>query len=307
MQEDIFNILLEKINALSNKVDNLQLNKFKPIKEVYLFEWLKEWVETYKLNNVGTSQLHQINVCIELHIKPNMEDKLLINLTSLDIQKCLNKIKSSRTAESTYYTLLGAITSAYDNKLIEFNLMNNVKKPKHIRKVGKALSSKELSKFIKCLDKSKYKNLFKAYLLTGCRKSELLNIKWSDIDYKNELIHIPGTKTELSNRYIPLFKDMKIILNELKSVPHKQNDLVFNYTPNQIDCAFKRLKTKYKFNFKIHDLRHTFATTCLENGISMKVIQKWLGHSNMGTTSKIYTHISDKFDKLESKKFNMKI
>lgn len=307
MQEDIFNILLEKINALSNKVDNLQLNKFKPIKDINFFDWLTEWVQTYKINNVGKSQLHQIKVCIDLHIKPNMEDKLLINLTSLELQKCLNKIKSSRTAESTYYTLLGAITSAYDNKLIEFNLMNNVKKPKHIRKVGKALSSKELSKFIKCLEQSKYKNLFKAYLLTGCRKSELLNVKWCDIDLKNELIHIPGTKTILSNRYIPLFKEMKIILSELKKTPHKQNDLIFNYTINQVDCAFKRLKKKYKFNFKIHDLRHTFATTCLENGISMKVIQKWLGHSNMGTTSKIYTHISDKFDKLESKKFSMKI
>lgn len=299
--------LLTQFNILSDKIDNLQFNIFKPIKNIYLFDWLVEWVDTYKRGNVGASQLRQIEICIDKHIKPNIKNCLLTQLTSLDIQKCLNKIDTTRNTESCYYVFLGAISTAYNNRLIEFNIMNTIKKPKHNRKTGRALTEKELKKFLKVISNTKYENVFKSYLLTGCRKSELFAIKWSDCDFKNDTIHILGTKTITSNRIIPMFKDMKDILLNMRPSNYKLNNAVFDFSVNQIDLAFKRLKAKYKFTFRIHDLRHTFATTCLENGISMKVIQHWLGHSNMGTTSKIYTHITTKLDKSECKKFNMKL
>ncbi|MDR2202217.1 MAG: tyrosine-type recombinase/integrase [Clostridiales bacterium] len=57
-------------------------------------------------------------------------------------------------------------------------------------------------------------------------------------------------------------------------------------------------------NFTIHDLRHTFATRCLESGVAMKTIQKWLGHTTYGTTADIYSHVSTEFERAEIKRLS---
>ena len=51
-------------------------------------------------------------------------------------------------------------------------------------------------------------------------------------------------------------------------------------------------------------LRHTFATNCVERGVNIKVVQKWLGHKDLSTTEKIYTHISTAFEQAEAQKLN---
>ena len=57
-------------------------------------------------------------------------------------------------------------------------------------------------------------------------------------------------------------------------------------------------------NHKLHDLRHTFATRCIENGIPMKVVQQWLGHSDYQTTANIYTDILSDFELKQIYKMN---
>jgi integrase len=157
--------------------------------------------------------------------------------------------------------------------------------------------------FLKLIENNRYKLLYRFYLLSGCRKSEAINLRWSDIDFNNKFIHIQGTKTLTSDRFIPLFPAIYELLNLLPKV----SDKVFNCTENALNCNFKRLKIKYSLPFKLHDLRHTFATRCLENGISLKLIQKWLGHSRLETTSNIYTHVLTAYEREEILKYDPKI
>ena len=82
---------------------------------------------------------------------------------------------------------------------------------------------------------------------------------------------------------------------------------VFPYSDNMVKCNFRRLKDKYALDFSIHSLRHTFATRCVENGISYKVIQKWLGHSKASRTLDIYSHVHTVFELSEVTKFNPQI
>lgn len=141
------------------------------------------------------------------------------------------------------------------------------------------------------------------YLLSGCRCSEALSLSWSDIDENARLIHIHGTKTPRANRYIPLFPQICAILNEIP----RDGQILFPYTNNAVKSHFRRLKRKYGFNFRLHDLRHTFATRCIESGISIFTVSKWLGHTNIYTTANTYAHLLTDFERQEIERFNPKI
>lgn len=297
--------VLKQFEQLNIKIDNLahnqDLNTFKPNKDYLFFDWLNVWFNEYKVPKLKQSSLYQIQNCIKIHIKPNIENKLLTELSSLDIQVALNKIKTTRMRKYTYDIYNASLRQAYILKLIKENLMLGVEAVKHKRKIGSALTTEQQQYFLKCIKNNKMEHLYKFYLLTGCRKSEALSLKWCDIDFNNNKIFIDGTKTEYSSRYIPLFPALNNLLSQIK----KHNEYVFPYSPNAVKCNFDRLKTKYNLTFTIHSLRHTFTTRCIENGIQLKTIQKWLGHSKLDTTANIYAHIQTEFETIEISKFNM--
>ena len=116
-----------------------------------------------------------------------------------------------------------------------------------------------------------------------------------DIDYKNKTLHINGTKTNSSNRTIPLFDEAAALLSVL---PHNSDGFFFNFRPDYVTHAFKKICPEHK----LHDLRHTFATNCPEAEIPLKVVQKWLGHSNIDTTADIYTHVTQDISCAEAHK-----
>ena len=117
------------------------------------------------------------------------------------------------------------------------------------------------------------------------------------------LPHGRSAKTENAQRYIPLFPQIA----ELLQNKEKENERIFPYTMRAVKCAFDRIRKKCGIQFRIHDLRHTFATRCLENGISTKTVAKWLGHKHTSTTEEIYSHLLTEFEKQEVKKFNPQI
>ena len=76
------------------------------------------------------------------------------------------------------------------------------------------------------------------------------------------------------------------------------------YIQNHTGCHRYIKNKKLCPTHKLHDLRHTFATHCLECGINLKIVQRWLGHARLDTTANIYTHLQPEFVKRESEKFN---
>ena len=142
-------------------------------------------------------------------------------------------------------------------------------------------------------------------LHTGMRKGEILALQWKDIDFERNTIHvtksvyhqgdkpcIKAPKTKESIRVIPLLLPLKEKLLTLKSA---DNDYIISddgkkpITNRRYITLYNKYKAETGIECTAHQLRHSFATIAIENGVSMKSVQEILGHQQISTTLDIYT------------------
>lgn len=283
---------MTKLEALEKKLDFIisLIQENRPVTfaqcKYTLHVWLDEWIKVYKTVSVKASTLELYKTYLRVHIKPFLPDLPLNILTGLELQKFLTSMKAGRTRKAIFDVLKESFNTAHGLKLIADNPMTAVKIPPHVQEKGTALERSELDIFIKVIKGHALEKYFLFLLFTGCRRSEAINLRSCDVDFKKKLLHVPGTKTKTSDRIIPLFENAAALLNKIK--PDKDG-FYFRFRGDYPTHAFKKLCPAHK----LHDLRHTFATRCLEAKIDMKVVQTWLGHSKLDTTADIYSHVTE--------------
>lgn len=298
--------LHNQIQLLDSKIDKLlSLVTFNNVNDnweninssYYFFDWLDEWYNVYKVPYLKSNSLGTIDVAIRVHIKKYLPNAKLNLITGLDLQKFLINIKQSRTRKNVYDVLNAVFREAYNLKLIKDNPMQGVKIPSHIRVKGQPLDNNELENFMIIIKGHQLEYYFKFLLYSGCRRIEGIYLNKRDIDFQNKIIYVYGTKTESSKRCIPLFDNIAALLVKVK--PSKDG-FYFPFCPDYPTHVFK----KFCPNHKLHDLRHTFATLCLAAKVPLKVVQIWLGHSEIDTTANIYTHVTKEINHVEAKTFD---
>lgn len=263
-----------------------------------LYAWLDKWVELYKTDTVKPRTLSAIQSCIKVHIRQNFQDLPLNRFTPIQIEENLKRIDSTRMRKYSYQILNEAFKKAMQLKLIKENPFALVDVPRHKETKGTPLTSEEQEQLKAALIGSPFRGYFLFLLYSGCRRCEGLSARWEDVDVEKRRIFIRGTKTALSRNYIPLFDNLAELLEELRTT--ETVGLIFPFAEHQVERAFKELCP----NHHIHDLRHTFATNCIEAGVELKAVQAWLRHSNIGITADTYAHATDKFLMQEAEKLN---
>ncbi len=158
-------------------------------------------------------------------------------------------------------------------------------------------------------------------IIYGLRRSELMGLKWSAVDFDNNIIAInhtvvvnssvvakDSTKNGTSKRKYPLLPDIKKILFEIQNQQYNNSnffgntyinsDYVFTredgrrYYPSYPTEMFQKYIKRYNLKrIRWHDLRHSCASMLILKGWHMKDISEWLGHADIGTTMNIYAHI----------------
>lgn len=277
----------ELILSLSDKLDHLISLLSPSASSITVGDWLCQWVETYKRPYLRPNSVRSIEIVIRNHIPSEILRKSLTAVTVLDVDRLLLKT-SGRTRKYTYQVLYNAFGKAYQIGILSDNIMLRVEPVRHQTEHGSALTYEERMELLS-IDHP-LKLLFRFYLLTGCRRSEALWICWDDVDQDHEMIHIRGTKTTSSDRYIPIFPGIIF--------PDRNGDRLFPYTADYVTRQFHAVCP----NHHLHDLRHTFASMCCEAGVELMVVQRWLGHADSSTTARIYTHVLPEFERTECQK-----
>jgi len=131
-------------------------------------------------------------------------------------------------------------------------------------------------------------------LNTGMRLGEILNLKWRDIDLDQKLIYIIHTKSG-EKREVPLNNLLVKLLEKMKKTS-ENNDYVFSHKNglpyNRVYKGFKSACKRANIeDFRFHDLRHTFASHLVMNGVDLKTVQELLGHKTFTMTLR-YAHLS---------------
>ena len=255
----------------------------------------------------------------------------LQGLTPKDIQDFyLEKLKTVSASSVIHYhaNIHRALKHAVKLDLIPTNPADKVDRPKKDRFIGSFYDAEEVNKLFEVSKGTKleFPILFGAFY--GLRRSEVLGLKWDAIDFENDSITIrhtvtsvtldgkvqlvaaDTTKTKSSLRTLPLVPFVKERLLVLKKEQennrrlcgrsyHKQyvdyvciNEMGDLIKPHYVTEQFpKLLDANGLRRIRFHDLRHSCASLMLANGVPMKQIQDWLGHSDFSTTANIYAHL----------------
>ncbi len=173
---------------------------------------------------------------------------------------------------------------------IDKNPCAGVKKLNELSRL-KTLSDDDINKLIGGATNKLTRDLITFLIYTGCRKGEALNLKWDDVDLKNDVIAVKGTKTKY-DRYIPISKPLKELL---KGIEKKDDCLyVFNINGAKIANFRKSFMTACRNaglkDLRIHDLRHVFASKMVMNGTSLYITGELLGHRTTQMTKR-YSHL----------------
>ena len=307
-------------------------------------DWFYSWLFDYRKQDLKPKSFQRYHGIYKNYIENTDFGNIKLNdLRTTHLQRHYKKLLDNGVTPTTIRqintNLKTCLNEAERQGYIQKNWCKLVTLPKkEDNKEVKVLTKQEQEKFLEAIKGHELELLYIVALGTGLRIGEILGLKWSDIDFKNNELHVNRSLQKAA-----IYEDDKIVRyevqettpktkNSLRTIPvpqniikkliaHKkeQNELILllqeEYdNKNYVFCNklgkpiedkrpgrnLKTILTSISIEpIKFHALRHTYATRLFEAGIPPKTVQHLMGHSDIETTMNIYTHVM-KEQKLEA-------
>ena len=290
--------------------------------------WIKLWYEVYAEPRLREKTKDYYLNYIDKHIIPELGNIKLDKLSTIQIQKFYNNLQkngrvqrykhielknkglSVRVVHGIHTLLNNCLEQAVKKRLLLVNPVRGCKLPKMEKKEMKVLPQEKIGPY---LSEAEKRGLLAAYYLeltTGLRRGELLALLWTDLDIEAKTISVtkqvnrikgelvvsqPKTQNSIRTLAIPQ-QAVDLLVEEHKK--HPGNPYMFPspktgtmFDPDSFRHTHdKILKAIGAEHIRFHDLRHTFATLSLKNGVDVKTLSGALGHYSAGFTLSTYTH-----------------
>lgn len=252
----------------------------------------------------------------------------LIDITENEIREYYDSLRARGVKEISLKhhnnILRPALRKAYQAKLIPDNPFDFLEPIKKEKSPMSFYDKNEMKKLFEVIKGHKLEIPFMLAAYYGFRRSEVLGLRWSAVDFDHKLISInhkmivvgkeviltDELKTKTSNRTLPLIPAIEEALLRHREQIEKNKAFYGNtydqryleyvcveengkiVYPDHMTKEFADLLKKHGLkHIRLHDLRHSCASNMLASGVKMKEIQEWLGHSNFSTTADVYSHL----------------
>lgn len=312
---------VEKLERLKEECGRTA-EKLKP--DMPFGEWIDFWYKYFSSPKLRPTTQATYENRIYGHIIPSVGKIPLSKLTQNDLQQFYAKLKrtgrkvnvelkgtgvSDRMVRSCHALCRSSLEKAVEEGLITRNPSIGCKLPPKKNGEMKVLTQNEIVRLLNQAYDEGYYEMFLLELTTGMRRGEILGLKWRDLNLetgelniKRQLttkgISVPKTKSSIRTVLLP--PDMLDLLREMKKTA--KYDWIFPSpvkegeprNPTAITKRFRiMLERAHCKHVRFHDLRHTFATMALENGMDVKTLSAMIGHVSSETTLNIYSHVTD--------------
>jgi len=337
----------EAEKRLSELFHQLDTGTFMKPSKTTLAEFLERWLADYAKPNLSPRGFERYESIARVHLIPAIGNIPLTQLRPEHLQKHytdkLNTGLSARTVRYLHVVTHKALQTAVKWGLVSRNVADGVDVPRARRTEMQTWDEDDITRFLEGAKDSRYYALFYTALYTGMRRSELLGLKWNDVDLilgevsvTRSLHHLRDgsyiftePKSAKSRRTIALPPSAILTLREhhekqklervMLGIPLTGDDLVFStlegkpLRPNTITRAWATLAARCGVKvIRLHDARHTHASLMLKQGVHPKIVQERLGHSSIQITLDTYSHVAPglqqaaaaRFDEAFSSRYN---
>jgi len=282
--------VLEKVKTQVIEDKYFDIEKSKKIK---LKDFAEKFISTYCKANKNSWKSDVVHL---KQISSYLGDVYLNEITALKIEEFKRHRLEQGIKPATVNRALACLKTMF-NKALEWqfltkNPISNIKLLKEDNKRLRFLEKEEIERLL-CECSPHVKNVVYFALNTGMRRGEILNLKWSDVDFSNKLIFVNRTKTK-EKRTIPINTQVERMLVKTREL--YISEYVFC---NEDGGRLKSIRTSFRnalkragiSDFRFHDLRHTYASHLAMSNVDLFTIKELLGHKRIEMTSR-YSHIS---------------
>ncbi len=340
------NVLAKTKTECAEKLEKLK-EEYRPpstrCKPEMLFgDWMEFWYENYSKPAIRPLTQANYENRIYDHVIPEIGKIPLNKLTQNDLQQFYARLKrsgrrqnvekygaglSDRMVRACHTTCRTALEKAVAEGLIRVNPAIGCKLPPKKAHERQVLTKDELQRFLAQAKEDGYYELFLLELSTGMRRGELLGLQWDDLNFHTAELHIvrqacpvngkieisvPKTKSSVRTVVLPpslveVLKKYKETVDSRWMFPLPVNPDLPRYPGSIGEILSTLLKRAGCKHVRFHDLRHTFATMALENGMDVKTLSATIGHVSSSTTLDIYSHITDTMQRQAAVRIDRKI
>ena len=312
---------VEKLAKLKDECGRIS-ERLKP--DMLFGDWMDFWYQYFSKPKLRVTTYSTYENRIYVHVIPGIGRIPLNKLSQNDLQQFYAKLKrtgrkknvenkgtalSDRMVRACHAVCRSALEKAVHEGLITRNPAIGCKLPPKKNAEMKILTQAEIIRLLNQAAEEGYYVLFLLELTTGMRRGEILGLKWKDLNLNTgELkivrqvtvkgVSVPKTKSSIRTLFLP--PDMLELLRDLKKTATSEwifPSPVKDGEPRHPSAVTKRfrimLERAHCKHVRFHDLRHTFATMALENGIDIKTLSAMIGHVSAETTLNIYSHVTD--------------